>query len=150
MRDGHRIDGPLLIQSGTISKPAGYFNYYWNPWIYEEAFVRALTKYQLSCSIGDGLPQNLNIWCQSFTQLHILTVFFSNHIMRRDLQATLITFRCRKGWILRNASHLAELSTSRQLEMNDSKHGVKLLKHTGIPRRSSSCMNPQNQCKSIR
>jgi len=30
--------------------------------------------------------------------------------MRRDLQATLITFRCRKGWILRNASHLAELS----------------------------------------
>ena len=36
--------------------------------------------------------------------------------MRTDLQARLVTFRCRKGWILRNASHLAELSTPRQLE----------------------------------
>ena len=146
MRDGHGIDGPLLIQSGISSKPAGYFNYYWNPCIYEEASVRALTKYQLSCSMV--YPKNLNLWWQSFTQLHIPTVLFSYHIITTD-QATLITFRCREGWILRNASHLAELSTPRQLEMNDSKHGVKLLKHTDIPRRSTFCMNPQNQRKSI-
>ena len=28
-----QINAPLLIQSGTLFKPAGYFNYYWNPCI---------------------------------------------------------------------------------------------------------------------
>ena len=28
---GHRINGLLLIQSGILFKPAGYFSYYWNP-----------------------------------------------------------------------------------------------------------------------